>query len=73
MKDTKYVVIEIQTNQDGTVGTLVTAYDDSLHAESAYHSVLASAALSSLPRHAATLLTTEGSFIDARCYEHVAA
>lgn len=68
--DVGYVVIEAQTNADGTVGTLVTAYTDRLQAESAYHSVLASAAISALPRHSATLLTTEGTYVDSRCYDH---
>ena len=68
--DVKYIVIEIQTNADGTVGNLVTAHDTRNAAESAYHSVLAAAAVSSLPHHAAVLLTSTGSLLDTRCYEH---
>lgn len=66
----KYVVIELQTNSDGTVGNLATVHDTRNAAESAYHSVLAAAAISALPRHAAVLLTSEGTLIDSRCYEH---
>lgn len=66
----KYVVLEIQTNQDGTVGALVSAYDSRNQAESAYHSVLASAALSGLPTHAAALLTSEGNVLSSQWYEH---
>ena len=66
----KFIVIELQTNGDGTVGNLVTAHDTRNEAESAYHSVLAAAAISALPRHAAVLLTSEGTLIDSRCYEH---
>lgn len=66
----KYVVVEIQTNHDGTIGNLVTAYDDRNSAESAFHSILASAAISSLPLHAAVLLTSAGSLLDTRCYDH---
>jgi hypothetical protein len=66
----KYVVIELQTNSDGTVGNLVTAHDTRNAAESAYHSVLAAAAVSALPKHAAVLLTSEGTLLDSRCYEH---
>ena len=68
--ETKYVVLEIQTMADGNVGCLVTAYDSQMQAESAYHSILASAALSSLPRHAATLLTSDGSMQMYQHYEH---
>lgn len=68
--DKQYIVLEIQTNSDGTVGNLCTAYTDAMQAESAYHSVLASAALSALPRHAAALLTSDGALQAAQCYEH---
>ena len=65
-----YVVLEIQTNSNGTVGNLVTAFSDRSSAESAFHSILASAAVSELPAHAAVLMTNEGSVIDSRCYMH---
>ena len=68
----QYIVLEIQTNANGAIGTLVTAYADQMQAESAYHSVLASAALSALPRHAAALLTSDGSLQAAQSYEHAA-
>lgn len=68
--DTKYIVVEIQTNADGTVGNLVSAYDTRNAAESAFHGILASAAISALPMHAAVLLTSSGSLLDTRCYEH---
>lgn len=59
----KYLVIEIQTNTDGSVGNIVTAYDDRNTAESAYHGILASAAVSSLPCHAAMIVTNEAHVI----------
>lgn len=65
-----YVVLEIQTSADGTVGNLVSAYDTRGAAESAFHSILAAAAISALPTHAAVLMTNEGSVIDSRCYTH---
>lgn len=68
----KYIVFEIQTNSNGAVGTLVTSYDDRPHAESAYHGVLASAAISSLPCHACVLLTNTGEMLECRVYEREA-
>lgn len=65
----KYLVIEIQTNSNGTVGNLVWAYDSRLEAESKYHSVLAAAALSALPYHAACLMDNTGKLLDRQCYE----
>ena len=65
-----YIVMEIQTNTNGTVGTLVNAYTDRNLAEQQYHTVLASAAVSSLPAHAAVLLTWDGRLIESHCYRH---
>lgn len=66
----KYIVIEIQTNADGTVGNIVQAFDSQDQAESAYHGVLASAAVSRLPKHAAVIMTDEGYCMEYRCYHH---
>lgn len=65
-----YIVIEIQTNADGTVGNIVQAYANQNEAYSRYHSVLASAAISSLPRHAAVILVNDGHPLEFRCFEH---
>lgn len=65
-----YIVLEVQTNQDGTVGNLVTAYENQNDAESKYHTILASAAISSLPKHTAYILTDDGYKIDSKCYRH---
>ena len=66
----KYVVLEIQTMEGGQVACLATPYDGQMQAESSYHTVLAAAALSSLPRHAAVLLTSDGSVQASQHYEH---
>lgn len=56
----KYLILELQTNTDGTVGTLITQKDDLNQAQSTFYSILAAAALSQLPHHAAVLMTNEG-------------
>lgn len=66
----KYVVIEMQTNADGTLGNLVSSFDDRNQAESAFHGVLASAAISTLPVHTALLVTNTGLVLNAQRYEH---
>lgn len=68
--ETKYIVLEIQTMTDGQVACLVTPHGTQMQAESSYHSVLAAAALSALPRHAAVLLTSDGSVQASQYYEH---
>lgn len=65
-----YIVIEIQTNSNGTIGNLVTSYEDRNSAESAFHTVLASAAVSELPCHAAVLISNEGFTLEYKCYKH---
>lgn len=65
-----YIVIEIQTNANGTVGTLVNAYEARDQAESKFHTILAAAAISTLPCHAAVLLTEQGLILSNGYYEH---
>lgn len=65
-----YIVIELQTNNDGTVGNLVYSYADRNQAEQKYHLVLSSAAVSQLQAHAAVLLTGDGRTLASQCYRH---
>lgn len=66
----KFIVLEIQTNTDGAVGTLINAYDDRNSAESKYHLVLSAAAVSQLPMHSATLLMSDGRMLAYQNYVH---
>jgi len=68
-----YIVIEIQTNTDGTVGTLITAHSTRNEAEQKYHLILSSAAVSTLPTHAAVLMTNDGKQIYSQSYSHPVA
>lgn len=64
-----YIVVELQTT-NGQTSNIVTVYSDLAHAESAYHSVLASAALSEVEYHTALILNEQGMTIEQRCFEH---
>lgn len=66
----KYLVIEIQTNADGTVANLVYAYDDRNEAESKYHAVLSAAAISALPMHTCVLFQSDGILLARQSYVH---
>lgn len=66
----KYIVIELQKNADGQVANLVTSFDTKEEAESKYHSILATAALSNIPSHSATILTEEGYAVAYKCFKH---
>ena len=65
-----YIVIEIQKNASGKVSTIVTQHADRLAAEGKYHTILASAATSSVAQHGAVLLTDAGQEICHQCYTH---
>jgi len=65
-----FIVVEIQTAQDGSVGTLINSYDSRKNAESRYHQILAAAAISELPVHAAMLMTEHGKPIKYESYDH---
>lgn len=65
-----FVVVELQTNTDGTLGNLVYAYANRDEAEQKYHLILAAAAVSSLPVHAAVMLNNDGHSLMHQCYRH---
>lgn len=67
---TKYVTIELQTMDNGTVANIVTSHDTLDAAASTYHSILAAAAISNLPAHAAVLIDNYGVEIESQCYYH---
>lgn len=64
----KYVVIEIQTNEDGVVSNIVTAHDEMGVAYQRYYTVCAAAAVSGLPVHSGALMTNEGRVLETKCF-----
>lgn len=72
----QFYIIEIQQYVNGEFGHIVHfAFDENatkarLKAEAKYHEVLASAAVSELPQHSATLITSDGRCIMSQCYRH---
>lgn len=69
----KYIVIELQTNADSTVGNIVNTYSSREEADARYHTILAAAAISEVPVHAAVLMTSNGNALRNECYRHKAA
>jgi hypothetical protein len=65
-----YIVIELQKNADGAVANLVTSHNTLAEAESKYYSVLAAAALSTIPVHSAIIVSEEGFPVKNQCYKH---
>ena len=67
---TKYIVIELQKNSEGTVGSFVWTYDNKNEAESKYYTVLSTAAISNVPKHSVVILHEEGFVIRSESYTH---
>lgn len=67
----KYLVIEIQKAEDGTIGNFVWAFDSYQSAESKYHSVLAVAATSEVYCHSCSLLNEKGFCLRNESYSHI--
>lgn len=63
---TNYLVIEIQNN----VVLPVHVKESRAEAESTFHTILASACISSVETHTAVLMNNEGFVIDSKCYKH---
>lgn len=63
-----YIIMEIQTNADFTVGTLTYTSDTWRGAQQIYHEKLAYAAMSTLPRYAVCLLDNSGNLLESRYY-----
>lgn len=72
----QYYIMEIQQYANGEYGDIRHfAYDEDqtkakLKAESKYHEVLAAAAISNLPSHAAIMFSSEGYPLLHQCYKH---
>ena len=64
-----YIVMEIQ--KGNTASTIVDSYETLNEAENKYHTILAYAAISNVPKHSAVLLTEEGDYIKHECFEHL--
>ena len=66
-----FIVIEIQYNGT-TAATIATSYQTKNEANAKYHTVLAAAAVSSLPVHSAIIIDETGHLIKSEFYRHSA-
>lgn len=63
-----FIVIELQKSD--TLAVLSDTYETRNQAEQKYHTVLAYAAVSEIPKHSAVLLDEDGTFIKSESFEH---
>ena len=65
-----YIVIELQTN-NGQTANIVQTKETKEQAMSAFHSIMAAAAISSVEYHTAIVVDRKGQYIARECYEHI--
>ena len=63
-----FYVIEIQTSNTGAVIPFV--FQDRNEAEAKFHSLLAVAAVSAVPKHGAMMFTDDGFVLKSEVYNH---
>ena len=66
----KYLVIEIQSNIDGTAGSLVYSYDTLADAYEKFYAVLGAAVKSAVLYHSAMIVNSEAKVIDSKSFPH---
>ena len=64
-----FLVIELQTLEDGSVANNVFSFDNMNEAEAKYHTVLSYAAVSTIPCHAAVMIRADGMYIKSQSYD----
>lgn len=64
-----FIVIELQTNSDGTVGSLVTKHEERNVAESKFFQIMSAAALSDIPVHSAIMVDELGMICKQDYYD----
>ncbi len=67
-----YIVLEIQTNGDHASVLDPICKSELNEAMSEYHRILSYAAISSIEKHTAVVLTETGAKVTGECYEHPA-
>lgn len=65
-----YIVLEIQVNKDGTVGTLISKYDSREESLQKYYQILSYAAVSEVPKHSAMIITDDAMVVKCECFIH---
>ena len=65
-----FYVLELQTYGDGTGSVIPMSYDNLPAAESKYYLILSAAAISSVYRHGAVLMSEEGFTIKQEVFTH---
>lgn len=66
-----FIIQEIQSTNNSSALLPAFTKTDKNEAESTFHSILASAAISSVPVHTVIMYDEHGNVIRLECYEHI--
>ena len=66
----KFIVVEIQTAGDGTTSVLTDSFDNIDAAYNKYYTILAYAAISTIPVHAASIINNNGILWESKSFDH---
>ena len=67
-----YIVLEFQTDSAGNTTVVPPAvFATSNEAKSKYHQILSVAAISSVYKHTAAIMYSNGTLIESECFEHL--
>lgn len=66
-----YIVMEIQTNSEGVVSTILNQYEALNLAENKFYQIMAAASISSIPTHTACIFTDQGTLVRTDSYQHI--
>ncbi len=64
-----YTTIENQVRTDGSRGLLYDHFDDEVRAYAKYYTILAAAAVSEIPYHAAFIIRSDGVTIEGKVFD----
>ena len=65
-----YIVLEIRKLKDGSVKTVVSAYENKNQADNKFFNTMANAAISEFPMHSCIMVTESGSPMRYDSYTH---
>lgn len=70
MEDKVYIVIEMQTDTNNEVGTIINKYTEHDKAMQKYFQILAAAVVSKVPIHTAVIITETGRVVRSETFSH---
>ena len=65
-----FIVIELQVNNGGQVGHILSTHETYSEAQNKFYTICAFAVISTVPKHSAVILDEMGVLLDRQSFEH---